>query len=93
VLAAPIILVEVASPSSGSRDESLKLVEYFSLPSVEHYLILDPQQRAVIHFCRNRTVANLILTTRILTSGQIDLTPPGFSVVVEDLLGPPLGAS
>ena len=87
VLTAPVILVEVVSPSSGSRDENFKLVEYFSLASVEHYLVLYPEQRIVVHHRRNP--AGSSLTTRILNSGQIDFTPPGFSVGVEDLLGPP----
>jgi Uma2 family endonuclease len=86
ILSSPVVLVEVVSPSSGSRDENLKLVEYFSLSSVEHYLILDPGQRIVIHFQRNRPATTL--TTRILSSGQIELSPPGFLVTVEDLLGP-----
>ena len=54
VLTAPVILVEVVSPSSGSRDENFKLVEYFSLPAVEHYLVLYPEQRIVVHHRRIR---------------------------------------
>jgi Uma2 family endonuclease len=41
----PIIVVEVASPSTRKIDASLKLSGYFSLPSVQHYLIVDPDDR------------------------------------------------
>ena len=46
----------------------------------------DPEQRIVVDHRRNP--AGSPLTTRILNSGSIDFTPPGFSVAVEDLLGP-----
>jgi Uma2 family endonuclease len=84
VLDAPLVLVEVMSPSSANRDENHKLVEYLSIPSVHHYLLLSPDQRVVVHFKR---VKEARIETRILHGGQIDLTPPGFSVLVEDLLG------
>jgi Uma2 family endonuclease len=85
VLAKPLVLVEVVSPSSANRDENYKLVEYFSLPSVAHYLVLFPERRIVIHFSRGNDAGKI--NTRILKTGDIDLSPPGFSVRVEDLLG------
>ena len=42
-----IIVVEVLSPSTAAIDHGRKLSGYFSLPSVEHYLILDPERRVV----------------------------------------------
>ena len=48
----PIIVVEVLSPSTAAIDHGRKLSGYFSLPSVEHYLILDPERRVVIHHKR-----------------------------------------
>jgi Uma2 family endonuclease len=36
----PIVVVEVSSPSTRARDEGKKLIGYFSLPSVAHYLLL-----------------------------------------------------
>src|ERR1700710_1437129 len=35
----PIIVVEVLSPSTRARDAGAKLIDYFRLPSVHHYLI------------------------------------------------------
>lgn len=85
VLDQPIILVEVTSPSSVYRDETHKLIEYFRVPSVAHYLLLSPDQRVVVHFKRGSDPSRI--ETRILSEGKIDLTPPGFSVSVADLLG------
>ena len=48
----PVILVEVASPSTRKMDETVKLNGYFSLPSVHHYLIVDPDGPPVVHYSR-----------------------------------------
>ena len=42
VIIEPVVVVEVLSPSTAAIDHGRKLSSYFSLPSVEHYLILDP---------------------------------------------------
>ena len=78
----PIIVVEVLSPSTAAIDHGRKLSGYFSLPSVQHYLILDPERRVVIH--HKRGVGDAI-ETRVLTDGAARLDPPGFEVAVEAL--------
>ena len=35
----PLVVVEVLSPSTQTIDSGLKLVDYFTLPSLHHYLI------------------------------------------------------
>ena len=40
-----IIVVEVVPPSSRARDLSEKLADYFRVPSVQHYLIVDWDRR------------------------------------------------
>lgn len=85
VLEKPIILVEVVSPSSIYRDENHKLLEYFSLPSVVHYLIVSPDQKLVVHFKRGPEAEKI--ETRFISDGLIELSPPGFSVSVAALLG------
>jgi Uma2 family endonuclease len=84
-LDAPLIVVEVASPSSERHDTHAKLVEYFSVRSIRHYLIVLPEQGVVVHYRRNDAGA---LDIRIGRDGAIDLTPPGMTVPVVDLLGP-----
>ncbi|RBP15499.1 Uma2 family endonuclease [Roseiarcus fermentans] len=82
----PVIVVEVLSPSTASIDHGPKLSGYFSLPSVEHYLILDPERRVVIHHKRGTGDA---IETRELTDGVAKLDPPGFEVAVEAMFPPP----
>ena len=81
----PIVVVEVLSPSTAAIDHGRKLSGYFSLPSVEHYLILDPERRVVIHHKRGASDA---IETRVLTDGVARLDPPGFEVAVEALFPP-----
>jgi Uma2 family endonuclease len=82
-LAAPLIVVEVTSPSSELSDTSTKLVEYFSLPSIRHYLVVDSKNGAVIHHARGEGNA---IETLILTTGAITLDPPGLVLTAESLL-------
>jgi hypothetical protein len=49
---------------------------------VQHYLILDPDRRVVIHHKRGSGDA---IETRVLTDGVARLDPPGFEVAVEAL--------
>jgi len=75
----PIIVVEVASPSTRKIDASLKLMGYFSLPSVQHYLIVDPDGPPVLH---HRRQADGTILTAIVHDGVLELAPPGIEVGV-----------
>ena len=81
----PIIVVEVLSPSTAAVDHGRKLSGYFSIPSVQHYLILDPDRRVAIHHKRG---AGDAIETRVLSEGAARLDPPGFEVAVEALFPP-----
>ena len=83
ILEAPLIVVEVTSPSSERDDTGDKLVEYFSVPSIRHYLIVNPTKRVVIHHAR---AADGQIATRIMSDEQLDLAPPGIIVPVHELL-------
>jgi Uma2 family endonuclease len=85
-IANPLIIVEVLSPSTAAFDHGRKLSGYFSLPSVMHYLILDPERRVVIHHRRGTGEA---LETRIHADGEIRLDPPGLVVATEALFPAP----
>jgi Uma2 family endonuclease len=78
----PVIIVEILSPSTRQIDVSLKLAGYFRLPSVHHYLIVDPTQPSVIHHARG--VGDTILT-RVVTQGRIALDPPGLELDLADI--------
>ena len=83
ILEKPLIVVEVTSPSSERDDTSDKLVEYFSVPSVRHYLIVNPTKEVVVHHARDEAGE---IATRIMSAGQLDLSPPGMTVPVRELL-------
>jgi Uma2 family endonuclease len=87
VLQAPLIVVEVVSPTSERRDSGVKLADYFSVASIQHHLLVypEPDTRLVVHHRRNESR----IDTRIARPGEdIALDPPGFSVPVVALLGP-----
>jgi Uma2 family endonuclease len=83
ILEAPLIIVEVISPSSERDDTGDKVVEYFTVPSVQHYLIVDPIQKVVTH--HERTERGDV-EKRVMLSGEIELKPPGMKVPVAQLL-------
>lgn len=83
----PMILVEVLSPSTRRIDVARKLADYFRLPSVAHYLIVDLLRPLVVHHARG--IGDTILT-RIVTDGAIHLDPPGLELAVADLFSPEL---
>jgi len=78
----PIIVVEVLSPGDAMTDLRDKLLGYFRVASVQHYLIIDPDKRLVIHHARGK---DDVVSTRFLTAGQIALDPPGLALSVADL--------
>lgn len=80
----PVIIVEVLSASSRRIDTTLKLEAYFRLPSVMHYLIVDPTQPSIIHHARG---SGDTILTRIVTSGSIALDPPGLELALADIYG------
>ena len=75
----PIIVVEVVSPTSGKRDRTGKRQDYFSLPSVAHYLVVDPEEQTVLHFDRGNWQGEGRLLGMADTVG---LTPPGLLLPV-----------
>jgi Uma2 family endonuclease len=78
----PVVVVEVLSPSTQRIDVAQKLAGYFRLPSVAHYLIVDPTQPSVIHHSRG---AGDTIVTRIVTEGIITLDPPGLDLALSDI--------
>jgi Uma2 family endonuclease len=75
----PVIVVEVLSPSTAADDHGVKLDGYFSLRSIEYYLILDPERRVMTHHRRGQAGA---IETRVKRDGFVRLDPPGFDAEV-----------
>jgi Uma2 family endonuclease len=72
----PVIVVEVLSPSTARVDATTKLRGYFEVPSVDHYMIVDPEDRSVTHHKRGTTA----IETRVVTEGTVTLEPPGLEI-------------
>jgi Uma2 family endonuclease len=82
ILEAPLVVVEVVTPGSGLMDTGRKLVEYFGLPSLQHYLIVDPEQGALIHHERQADAVR----TSIHRGSLITLDPPGMVVAIDEVI-------
>jgi Uma2 family endonuclease len=82
----PVILVEVASPSTRKFDDTVKLSGYFSLPSVHHYLIVDPEGPPVVHYRRH---SDGTPERSLVREGALTLSPPGIGLAVGELLAAP----
>jgi Uma2 family endonuclease len=79
----PLIVVEVLSPSTRGDDLPRKLVAYFRVPSVRHYLVFWADRPQVLHHRRQDDGEGI--STRVITSGAIRLEPPGVSIAVEEI--------
>jgi Uma2 family endonuclease len=78
----PVVVVEVLSPSTRHIDAQYKLANYFRVPSVAHYLVVDPDKTLVIHHARRNDDTIL---TRIVSEGVIALDPPGIALAITDI--------
>ena len=61
----PMVVVEVLSPSTRGDDLTRKLVAYFELPSVQHYLVFWADRPQAIHHRRVKEG----IETRMMTKG------------------------
>jgi hypothetical protein len=82
----PMIIVEVLSRSTGGIDNGKKLIAYFGIPTVRHYLIFQPDRPQVIHHRRMDDGDGIL--TRILPGGEIPLDPPGIALSIEAVYAP-----
>ncbi|MGH7153866.1 MAG: Uma2 family endonuclease [Acetobacteraceae bacterium] len=77
----PLVIVEVLSPSTSGIDRGLKLRDYFTVASLQHYLIVWPETSRII---RHSRVAAGGIDTEIFTAGEFGLDPPGITLAVEE---------
>lgn len=77
----PVIVVEAPSPSTGPVDTGTKLVNYFKLPAVAHYLVVNTTKRIVLHYFRG---ADGKPAMNVVEGGHLTLDPPGLSLLVVD---------
>lgn len=78
----PVVVVEVLSPSNAMQDLRDKLQGYFQVSSIQHYLIVDPDKRLIIHHAR---ADGEVIATRIVSDGSLRLDPPGIELAAADM--------
>jgi Uma2 family endonuclease len=81
---APVLVVEVVSPSSQKRDTGLKVDGYFSVATIAHYLVVDLAKRIVLHY-RRESDGRIGVT--ILRDGALALDPPGMTLELAEFFG------
>jgi Uma2 family endonuclease len=79
----PVAIVEVLSSGTAHVDAGGKLADYFRVPSIQHYLLVRPLRREIIHHPRNGDR----IETLIVREGFVDLTPPGIKLVIDEVYG------
>jgi len=79
----PLVVVEVVSPTSERDDTGVKLLEYFLVPSIRHYVIVRPVEKAIVHHARGERGE---IRTSILHGGELRLDPPGLVLSIDPIL-------
>ena len=74
----PILVVEVLSPSTRRTDLREKVAGYGQVATIEHYLVVDPKPREILHYRRQGRL--LIEPAAPLTSDVLRLDPPGLEI-------------
>jgi Uma2 family endonuclease len=79
----PMLVVEVASPSTRLADVNDKVEFYYSrIASIRHYLVIEQDQHRVVYHGRGPSGG---LEPRILREGKIVMEPPGIPLALADL--------
>lgn len=79
VIAEPVIIVEVMSPSSEADNAGRKWFSYRKIPSLKHYFVLSQDERAVQVHSR----ADDLWRERFVSAGAIELDDPPVRLEVE----------
>lgn len=77
----PVIVVEVFSPSSTSRDLVVKMRQYFTLPAVQYYITVHGEAREIYHHTRGPNGSFI----SALAGETLLLEPPGIEVSLADI--------
>lgn len=82
-----VTVFEVLSPTPKSirRDLTEKVVGYALVPSIEHYIVIDPEERAVLHYTRR---GDLLVPPAAPVEDVLRLESIGIEVPIDEMLGP-----
>ena len=67
----PVMVAEVLSDSTARKDRRVKLDGYFNVPSIAHYLIVDWEEREIVHYRRD----GVSIAKRVVRDGTLILEP------------------
>ncbi len=83
----PVAVFEVLSPTPASmrRDLAIKVEGYSRVASIEHFVVIDPLERQVLHYRRK---GDLLVPPAAPTEGTLHLDPPGLDISIEAMLAP-----
>ena len=81
VIAAPVIIVEVSSPSKRGDTSALKWLAYRKIASLQHYLVVAQDQRLVHLHSR----AGDIWRERFVSEGTVELDDPPVRIEIAAL--------
>lgn len=82
VVPAPILVVEILSPTTAHIDRGVKLAGCFALPSLQHYLIIDPETMSLTHHAR---IADGSIGASVHAGGTLTLDPPGLALDLDSI--------
>jgi Uma2 family endonuclease len=80
----PIILVEVVSPESSTRDYIDKRIAYFEIETLQHYMIIEQLRPAVTVYTRNSNGA-ITVADYDFNNPIIMLSDLGIAIGLEDI--------
>ena len=78
----PVIVFEVASPSTRLADVNDKAEFYGGITSIQHYLVIEQDRRRAVYHGRGPSGG---LEPRIVRAGDIVLDPPGIRLALDEI--------
>ncbi len=86
LVASPLVVAEILSPSTAHVDKGEKLAGYFKLASVMHYLVIDPDAMSLTH---HRRQPDGSIAASVHADGTLTLDPPGLVLDLDTLFRKP----
>ena len=80
----PFMIVEVLSPSTADYDRGTKFMLYRSIPSLQHYLLIDSRSYLVEKYSKN-TDGTWVLTEERNTEVTLTFSNPDFKLAMADI--------
>ena len=83
ILVNPVAIFEVLSPSTRGRDRGVKFDLYRAIPSLRHYVLVEPDRCEIDHYARQGEAAWLLTTLR--NDDALRLDPPGVEIPLDEI--------